>query len=376
MVTANETYQPMTDALSGTVLKPVRILVSDSDVLIREIISRKLSRIGYICECCDTSRDALDILAGESYDLLLTAFSSPENGGANFLKRILEICPNIAVILITSVVDIDVAVDALKLGAYDYITKPFSVEEVSKSVSRALEKRRLLLENSNYRRTLETLVASRTRQLKEALGVLEQTYHSTLVALSKALDSRDADSDGNTLRVTLYASRLAKEMGVSKSRIKILEQGILMHDVGNIGIPDALLKKRESLDEEELCLMRKHPEIGCRILSRVKFLKEPAQLVLQHHERYDGTGYPKGLQGEEISLGARIFAVVDAFDSLISPKFSFTVTDYKFACEEIKKMSGAELDPVVVYRFLDIPFGEWKEICREAEMGNESAKGR
>jgi putative two-component system response regulator len=297
MSTASDIYKQLPITPIGSIFRPVRILIADDEVMVREILSRKLTGLGYACECCENGQLALDLLAGKTFDLLLADVLMPEIGGIALLKEVLGICPDIAVILVTSVVDIEVAVDALKHGAYDYITKPFSLEEMSISVSRALEKRRLLLENQNYQRTLEEQVASRTHQLKEALGVLEQTYHSTLVALSKALDSRDADSDGHSLRVTVYTTRLAQQLGIGESDIRVIEQGVLLHDIGKIGIPDELLRKPGELDENEWLLMRVHPEIGYRILTRIKFLKGAAQLVLHHHERYDGKGYPQGLMG-------------------------------------------------------------------------------
>ena len=366
MSTASDSFQPITSSPVGSVFRPARILVSDSEVLGREIVSRRLTGLGYVCECCESSQEALDMLAGKTYDLFLTDIVRSEKGGVDLLKEVLEICPDVAIILIASVADIETAVDALKHGAYDYITKPFSVEDISISVSRSLEKRRLLLENKNYQRTLEDQVANRTHQLKEALGVLEQTYHSTLIALSKALDSRDADSEGHTLRVTVYAARLARKLDISESDIRVIEQGVLLHDIGNIGIPDALLKKKEALDAHEWLLMQKHPEIGHHILSRIKFLKEPAQLVLQHHEQYDGHGFPQGLKGEAINQGARIYAVANAFESLTYAR-SFSATDFKHACRDIKAMSGFQLDPGIVDRFLEIPFEEWKEIRQDME---------
>ncbi len=362
MSTASKAYGPLTTAPFGSIFRPARILVADKELLSREVVARKLESLGYICDCCEDSHSALDILAGHSYDLILTDIVPPEKGGVDFLKNILQIRPGIAVILVTSDVNIEVAVDALKHGAYDYITKPFNMEELSIGVSRALEKRRMILENQSYQRTLEEQVASRTVQLRDALGILEQTYHSTLVALSKALDSRHADSEGHTLRITVYGSRLAQALCMSESEIRVMEQGILLHDVGNIGIPDALLEKKDALDENECLLMRNHPEIGFRILSRIKFLEESAKLVLQHHERYNGQGYPQGLQGEDIHLGARIFAVADMFETLTYSRFSCTAENIESACMEINKMSGTLLDPVIVDQFLKIPQHEWKEI--------------
>jgi putative two-component system response regulator len=352
---------------------PARILIVDGEVVAREILARKFASLGYSCECCDSGWTALDLLVRQRFDLVLADISMPEIEGVSFLKETLQICPDIAVILVTRIIDIEVAVDSLKDGAYDYITKPFSLERVSISVSRALEKRRLLLENQSYQRTLEEQVASRTRQLKEALGVLEHTYHSTLVALSKALDSRDAGSDGHSLRVTVYAIRLARQLGLSDMEIRSIEHGILLHDIGKIGIPDALLRKQGQLNESEWFLMRKHPEIGYRILSSIKFLKEAAQLVLHHHERYNGEGYPQQLKKDDINMGARIFAVADALDDLTSNRPFQPAITFEAAIQEIKKMAGAELDPKLVSEFLKIPVSEWKEICREVAANTKRA---
>lgn len=334
---------------------------------------RASSSVGYACECCENGRAALDLLASVRFDLVLADISMPEIRGVAFLKEAMRICPGIAVILVTSIIDIEMAVDSLKDGAYDYITKPFSPEGVSISVSRALEKRRLLLENQNYQRTLEDQVASRTGQLKEALGVLEHTYHSTLVALSRALDSRDAGSDGHSLRVTVYTKRLAQQLGLGELEMRVIEHGVLLHDIGKIGIPDELLRKTGKLNENEWVLVRRHPEIGYRILSSIKFLKGAAQLVWHHHERYDGKGYPQHLKGDQIDLGARIFAIADALDDLTSNCPSQTAIGFEAAILVIEKMSGAQLDPTLVNEFLKIPVSEWKEIRQEVATNTKRA---
>jgi len=358
---------------SGSALRAIRILIVEDESLIRDVLARKLATLGYACESCENGKDALKLLSCRKFDLVLANVLISEVDGAPFLKEALRIHPDIAVILVTSVVDIEVAVDSLKDGAYDFITKPFSLEEVSISVSRALEKRRLLLENRNYQRTLEERVASRTSQLKEALGVLEHTYHSTLVALSKALDSRDADSDGHSLRVTVYATQLARQLGMKDSEIKIIEQGVLLHDIGKIGIPDALLRKQGELTSGEWELMKKHPEIGYRILSSIKFLRGAAQLVLHHHERYDGHGYPQGLKGAAIDPGARIFAIADALDDLTSTRPFQSAISIEDALPEIERMSGAQLDPAFVNEFLKIPASRWIRIREETAATTKRA---
>jgi putative two-component system response regulator len=356
----------------SSIFRPARILIAEDEAVLRDLLVRKLTGLGYACESCEDGDAALQLLSSKPFDLMLADIFMPETGGISLLKEVMRIRPHIAVILVASIVDIEIAVDALKHGAYDYITKPFSLEEMSISVSRALEKRRLIIENQNYQRTLEEQVTSRTYQLKEALATLEQTYHSTLAALSKALDSRDADSEGHSLRVTAYAARLAWQVGLNEAEIRVVEQGVLLHDIGKIGIPDELLRKRGKLNKTELALMQKHPEIGFRILTQIKFLKGAAQLVLQHHERYDGKGYPLGLKGEEISIGARIFAVGEALEDLTSDRPSKAAMTFEDAGREIAKMSGFELDPGIVEFFQRVPASEWKSIHDEilASAGN------
>jgi len=365
MSTAESIFKQLSNTPFGAVLRPSRILIVDDEVVIREILVRKLQSLGYVCECCADGRVALEFLSKGKFDLVVSDIQMPEISGILLLKEAMRISPGIAVILVTSVIDIEVAVEALKDGAYDYITKPFSLEQISISVSRALEKRRLVQENQNYQRTLEEQVASRTRQLEEALGVLQQTYYSTLVALSKALDSRDADADGHSLRVTVYAKRLAQCMNLSTAEINVIEQGVLLHDIGKIGIPDELLRNPEELTGREWLLMRQHPEIGYRILSSIKFLRGAAQVVLHHHERFDGNGYPQGLKGDEVHVGARIFAVAAALDNISSDRYLQTPMSFEEASREIEGMSGKELDPRIVQEFLSIPITEWEVLRRE-----------
>jgi putative two-component system response regulator len=354
-----------TEQFSGSGLFPANILIVDDDEMVREMLVRKLSGLGYTCECCEDGQIALELLKGKRYDLVLADVLISETGGTAFLKAAMMVCPDIAVILATSVVDIEVAVDSLKDGAYDWITKPFSLEEVTISVARALDKRRLLVENCNYQRNLEEQVASRTNQLQEALKVLEHTYHSTLVALSKALDSRDRDADGRSLRVTLYTKRIGGQLGLNDEQLRVLEQGALLHDIGKIGIPDNLLKKYDGFSDNEQNAISKHPAIGYRILSSIKFLEGAARIVLHHHERYDGSGYPQRLRGEEIDIGARILAIAETLEYLTSSSSMLGRMDFDKAIQEIRNLAGTHLDPRLVEEFLKIPVQEWKEISKE-----------
>jgi len=355
--------QPLTTAQSPAP-QPARILVVDDEVFVREILVRKLRTLGHVVDSCEDGHAVLRTLTDQSYDLLLSDIMMPEMSGVELIKEATRIRPEIAVILVSSVVDLDVAIDALKLGAYDYITKPFSLQEVTVAVARALEKRKLVIENLKYQETLEEQVASRTRQLREALDVLQSSYHSTLVALGTALDSRDADTGWHSYRVTLYSTRIARQMGLSQMEIRSIEQGALLHDIGKIGVPDDLLRKPERLSDSEWALVRRHPEIGFRILSGIKFLHGAAQIVLQHHERYDGLGYPKGASADSVAIGARIFALADAFDSMTSDRPFQVACSFDAGREEIRRCAGKQFDPRVVDAFLQIAMEEWQEIRR------------
>ncbi len=367
MVLAESGFDRTKDVSDGLSIPPARILIVDDDEFVRDIIARKLRSQGYLCQACENGERALESLSGAEYDLLLTDVNMPGMSGIELVKKVQVSDPALAIILVTSITDLEFAVQSLKQGAYDFVGKPFSLEDVTMAVTRALEKRRLVLDNQRYRRLLEEQVARRTEQLKNALDVLEATYHSTLMALGTALDSRDADTGWHSFRVTLYTNRISREMGMEPAVIRHIEQGALLHDIGKIGIPDALLRKPDRLNEAEWVLMRKHPEIGFRILSGVKFLEGAALIVLHHQERYDGTGYPCGLRGTEISMGARIFAVADTLDSMTSERPFQSAATFKEAREEIIRGSGSKFDPEVVKAFEKVPVEEWLAIRKSLE---------
>lgn len=341
---------------------PARVLIVDDEAIDREVLLRKLSSSGYLCEACADGESALQRLARESYDVVLCDLNLAGMNGKTLLKQSLLIRSDAAVVLVTEATDVAGAVAALKEGAYDYIVKPYSLEEVSAAVSRALERRRLIRENLEYERTLEQRVVGRTQELKEALDVLEHTYRSTLMALSTALDTREPDSQGHSRRVMMYALKLARAMGIEEPDLRAIEQGALLHDIGKLGVPDRLLHKASELTEDEWVLMRRHPEIGCRILSGIDFLQKAAQLVLQHQEWFDGKGYPAGLRGSEILPGARILAVADTLEAMTSNRPFQAGIPFEEARNRIAELAGNQLDPEVVATFLSLPPATWIEI--------------
>jgi len=346
-----------------------RVLIVDDEPFIREILASKLRSLGYRCEVCADGESASSALKSGVYDLLISDLRMPGIGGLVLIEEARRICPDTAVIVVTSVTDLSVAVETLKHGIYDFITKPFVLEHVAIAAARAVEKRSLTLENRRYRLDLEDQIAARRSQLRSALSLLEGTYHSTLVALGTALDSRDAHTGAHSLRVTLYSARLARELGVPEPERREIEQGALLHDIGKIGLPDALLSKRGRLTDEEWEQMRKHPEIGCRILSGIKFLRGAARIVLQHHERFDGSGYPAGLRGEEISLGARLFSVADTLDCVTSDRPFQAPVPFESAFELVANGAGASFDPQVVEAFRAVPLEEWKAVNQAVSAG-------
>jgi len=286
----------------------------------------------------------------------------PEMDGLKLLGELRNEDPDVPVIMVTAMHDISIALEAIRAGAYDYILKPFEKDQLHLSVRRALEHRRLVMENRTYQSDLERLVAERTQQLSIALRDLEQSYDYTLEALGGALDAKDAETEGHCQRVTAFTITMAKAMGVDKLSLRQIARGAFLHDIGKMGIPDSILRKPGPLTADERIVMRRHCAIGFAVLERIPFLKEAAEIVLTHQECYDGTGYPQGLKGEEIPLGSRIFAVADTLDAMISDRPYRKALPITTAREEIRKHAGTQFDPQVVEVFLSVPDHVWVEM--------------
>jgi len=222
------------------------------------------------------------------------------------------------------------------------------------------------MENEKDRRIrqLEQLVQDRTAQLSGALQRLEQSYDDTLEALGGALDLKGAETEGHRQRVTAFCIPIAKAIPVPNGYLPILARAAFLHDIGKMAIPDSILRKLGPLNNDEKQIMRKHCEIGYNMLTKIPFLRDAAEIVLAHQEFYDGTGYPRGLMGEEIPLGARIFAVTDALDVMISDQPYRRAMPLSQAREEIRRCSGAQFDPKVVEVFLSLPESLWVELCK------------
>ena len=336
-----------------------KILIVDDEEAIREVVTTMLDAQGFQCVAVSNGRAAQEQFRKLAPDLILSDMIMPEMDGIKLLDWLRVTDPEVPVIMVTAIHDISTALEAIRRGAYDYILKPFEKDQLFMGVRRALQHRRLVLENRNYQRNLEELVEERTAQLTGALTQLEQSYDDTLEALGSALDLRDAETEGHCQRVTAFTISIAKAMGVAPEFLPVLARAAFLHDIGKMAIPDGILRKPGPLTEEEKEVMRTHCEIGYNMLTRIPFLRDAAEIVLSHQEFYNGTGYPRKQRGEQIPLGARIFAVADALDAMISDRPYRRALPMSHAREEIKRCAGTQFDPRVVEVFLSIPEQHW-----------------
>jgi putative nucleotidyltransferase with HDIG domain len=339
-----------------------KILIVDDEEAIREVVSTLLEAQGYECASVSNGRLAKDFLEKNEVDIVLSDMMMPEMDGLSLVEWLRKAEPDIPAIMVTAMHDLSTALEAIRRGAYDYILKPFEKDQLHLGVRRALERRRLVLENRNYQRNLEKLVEERTAQLQGALEQLERSYDDTLEALGGALDLKDAETEGHCKRVTAFTIAIAKAMKVEPALLPQIARAAFLHDIGKMAIPDNILRKPGPLTAEERDVMRTHCEIGYNMVTRIPFLREAAEIVLSHQEYYDGTGYPRGLRGDEIPLGARIFAVADALDAMISDRPYRRALSIAHAKEEIERCSGTQFDPRVVEVFLTMPMTLWTEL--------------
>ena len=339
-----------------------QILVVDDEEAIREVVSTMLESKGYRCTAVSNGRAAQEQVKRATPDLVLSDMIMPEMDGIKLLDWMREYDPEVPVIMVTAIHDISTALEAIRRGAYDYILKPFEKDQLFLGVGRALQHRRLVAENRSYQLKLEQQVEERTAQLSGALAQLEQSYDDTLEALGSALDLKDAETEGHCQRVTAFTISIAKAMPVPSPYLPVLARAAFLHDIGKMAIPDGILRKPGPLTDDEKQIMRKHCEIGYNMLIRIPFLRDAAEIVLAHQEFYDGTGYPRGLKGDQIPLGARIFTIADSLDAMISDRPYRRALPMPHAREEIRRCAGTQFDPKVVDVFCTIPEQHWMDL--------------
>lgn len=345
-----------------------RILVVDDEEAIREIVASMLTTAGYVCKQAGSGMEALATLgSGDQFELMLSDLMMADLDGIGLLERTKEKYPDMPVVMVTAVHDISVALAAIRNGAYDYLLKPFEREQLLNTVSRALENRRLKVENRNYQINLESLVAARTDQLQAAMANLERSYDITLEALGDALDLKDAETEGHSRRVTAFTIAIAKAMGLPSEQIPMIARGAFLHDIGKMAIPDAILRKPGKLTPDEVVIMQEHCYKGYQIVRKIPFLADACDIIYSHQERYDGTGYPQQLKGKEIPLGARIFSIADTLDAIMSDRPYRPRQSFRAARTEIEKWAGRQFDPEIVKVFLQMPEELWEDLRKNID---------
>jgi putative nucleotidyltransferase with HDIG domain len=345
--------------------KAARILVVDDDAPVLSMISATLEGQGYKVQPASSVRGALGSLERNSFDLVLTDILIPDGNGIALMEEIHRRQPQLPVIIVTAIHEIGVAIDAMRRGAHDYVLKPFEREDFLGSVLHAIEYRNSLQEKRSHQQELETAVNARTDLLRQAMEDIERSYDITLEALGDALDMKDSETEGHSKRVTAYTIVLARAIGISSAEIKVIARAAFLHDIGKMAIPDEILRKPGTLSPEEKLIMREHCAHGYNILRKIPFLSESAEIVFAHQEYYNGGGYPSGLRGSEIPIGARIFTVADTLDAITSDRTYRKARNFETARKEILRCSGTQFDPSIVEAFLNIPNEVWREVRTE-----------
>ena len=341
--TASPTASPAIPMVDGDL---PRVLVVDDEPRLRNVLVRLMTRDGFACQEAENGVQALALLeSGGPTPLILSDLRMPDMDGAELLRRVRARWPETAVVMITAVADVEVAVSCLALGAMDYLTKPFHLEEVRARVRQALEKRRLILDNQSYQRQLEARVAEQARRL-------EALFLASMQSLADALEVKDPYTRGHSERVSRYAVAIGRQLDADAGTLAQLELGGRLHDIGKIGVREQVLNKPGPLTDEEYAHIMTHPEIGWRLLGPL-LTDAPTALsvVRSHHERFDGRGIPDRLAGEDIPFAARVAAVADSFDAMTSQRPYRSGLTLEAARAELRRCVGTQYDPAVVDAF-------------------------
>ncbi len=331
----------------------VRCLVVDDEPRIRSALARLLEAAGYDCRQAESGAAAIAALEGELFPVVLSDIRMPGQDGVALLHEIRQRWPDVAVLMLTAVAEVETAVSCLQAGAFDYIPKPFQADEVRARVAQALEKRRLILENRQYQTHLAELVDQQAMRIEELFLEGVQT-------LAHALEAKDAYTKGHSARVAAYAGRVAAVLGVPEPDIQLIELGAELHDIGKIGVRESVLHKPSRLSDEEYRHIMQHTVVGARILEPLlKHAPQVLSVVRSHHERLDGAGLPDGLVGEEIALHARVVSVADGFDAMTTGRPYRPARSVADALEELRRGAGTQWDGAIVDAFL--------AVCREVD---------
>ena len=344
------------------------LLIVESDLEKRNLLLTYFKK-GVDCEAVETLTDALKILSRTEYSAVLAPLMPPELKGLSLIPELERLSVNTVPIFTSEIESAGNTVKAYRAGAFDVVQMPMSLHKLESAIERAFVQFEMRTLRDRYRNQLESEVALRTFELEQQLEEIERSYRMTLSAIIKALEQRELETEGHSERMITFSLRLGHELGVEKEALRDLELGTMLHDIGKINISDDILKKAERLDMSEWASMKRHPKLGHEILRGIPFLEGASRIVAEHHECWNGSGYPLGLRGEEIAIGARILAVVDAFDAMISDRAYRKRQTYSEALSELEKFAGTQFDPVVVEAFRQIPPEDWEYLHERSLMG-------
>ncbi len=319
---------------------PTAILIVDDEESILSALTKFLTVKGYDVSTAASGEEALDVLRRLKIAGLVVDVRMPGLSGIDLVPKVLEIEPNAAILMLTAVNDATTASLCMQRGAMEYLTKPIDLEELHKAIQRALKRRDALMETDELNQWLKEEVAVRTAELRRERANLQRISVATLEVLVNALEAKDPYSRGHSARIADLSAMVAAEMGLEDEDVEAVRTAGRLHDIGKIGIREEVLVKQGPLTDDEYEHVKQHVVVGSQILAPLTHLREVIHYVRSHHERWDGRGYPDGLKGEEIPIGARILAVVEVYDALTTSRPYQEKMSSEFAVERMRDLTG------------------------------------